>query len=560
MAGESQSVPGSAELMTDIQSFAMAEDIIVDETPSLPQPRDYLILAAIATLVSICTLVFYYKQNAVLLYGDAVAHINIARRVFDSRTPGIFQLGTVWLPLPHLLDIPFLVNDRLWRTGLGASIPSMLAYIAGTLGIFRLVRGMAGRSTAWLAALIFALNPNILYMQSTAMTEPLYLALMIWALVYFADFVQLAKRDAKRARVALHKCACAVGADMLVRYDGWFLAAVVGLAAVGFLLVNRTSINRVGMRTARRAVIEFVLLAVSAGGLWLAYNQANYGNPLEWANGPYSARAIQERSRTAWYPSYPGENSPRTAALYFLKVSRLNVAGGRSEKVLFALAIAGLLATLFFVRRAWPLTLLWAPVVFYVACVAWGSVPIYVPQWYPFGYYNVRYGLQLLPAIAVFAAICGGYVDKFLPRRIGTMAMALIAAWGNLAIWQGTPIALREAQVNGAARMAFDQKLGKELARLPENSRLMMDCSAHSGAVQAAGIPFRRVLRESNPPLWEIALSRPAESADYLIAFPNDDVYRAARLFARDFTLVTTVAGADGQKAFVFRLAPRWNP
>jgi hypothetical protein len=88
----------------------------------------------------------------------------------------------------------------------------------------------------------------------------------------------------------------------------------------------------------------------------------------------------------------------------------------------------------------------------------------------------------------------------------------------------------------------------------------MMDCSAHSGAVQAAGIPFRRVLRESNPPLWEIALSRPAESADYLIAFPNDDVYRAARLFPRDFTLVTTVAGADGQKAFVFRLAPRWNP
>ena len=42
-------------------------------------------------------------------------------------------------------------------------------------------------------------------------------------------------------------------------------------------------------------MIEFGLLTVSVGGLWLAYNQANYGNPLEWANGPYSARAIQER-------------------------------------------------------------------------------------------------------------------------------------------------------------------------------------------------------------------------------------------------------------------------
>ncbi|HET9790083.1 MAG TPA: glycosyltransferase family 39 protein, partial [Candidatus Angelobacter sp.] len=531
MAGESQSVLASAELMTDIQSFAVPADIIVDEKPRLSQSRDYVLLAGIATLVSLCALIFYYRQNSILLYGDAVAHINIARRVFDSRTPGFFQLGTVWLPLPHVLDMPFVVNDRLWRTGIGASIPSMLAYIAGALGVFRLVRSVASRSAAWAAALIYAFNPNLIYMQSTAMTEPLYLALMIWALVYFVDFVQLAKRDAKRARVALQKCAFAVGADMLVRYDGWFLAAVLGLAALGMLVVNRTSINRVGIRTVRRAVIEFALLTVSVGGLWLAYNQANYGNPLEWANGPYSARAIQERSRTTTFPSYPGENSSRTAALYFLKVSRLNVADGRSEKVLFALAFAALLATLFFVRRAWPLGLLWTPAMFYVACIAWGSVPVYVPQWYPFGYYNVRYGLQLLPATAVFAALLAEYIGALLPRRAGLVAVMLIAAWGYVAIWQGTPICLREAHVNGAVRLAFDHELGEELARLPQSSRLMMDCGAHSGAVQAAGIPFRRVLRESNPPLWEVALSHPAESADYIIAFPNDDVYRAVRLF-----------------------------
>ncbi len=202
----------------------MPADIIVDEKPRLSQSRDYVILAAIAALASICALIFYYKQNAILLYGDAVAHINIARRVFDSRTPGFFQLGTVWLPLPHLLDIPFVVNDSLWRTGIGASIPSMLSYVAGTLGIFRLVRNVVSRSAAWVAALIFAFNPNLLYMQSTAMTEPLYLALMIWALVYFADFVQLAKTEANRARVALQKCALAVARTCLSDMtDGFWL-------------------------------------------------------------------------------------------------------------------------------------------------------------------------------------------------------------------------------------------------------------------------------------------------------------------------------------------------
>src|SRR5678815_4186461 len=132
--------------------------------------REIALLAWLTTCVSILSFLFYLRQGAILLYGDAVAHINIARRVFDSRTPGLLQLGTVWLPLPHLLDIPFIVNDRMWQSGLGASIPSMIAYVAGMLGMFRLVSGLASRMAAWIAALIYALNPNLIYLQATAMT------------------------------------------------------------------------------------------------------------------------------------------------------------------------------------------------------------------------------------------------------------------------------------------------------------------------------------------------------------------------------------------------------
>src|SRR5215467_14258722 len=191
--------------------------------------RDSLFLAAIAAAVSISALIFYFHRDAILLYGDAVAHINIGRRVFDSRTPGLFQLGTVWLPLPHLLDIPFILNDRLWRTGLGASIPSMLAYVMGTLGVYRLVRGLASRSAAWIAALIFALNPNLIYVQATAMTEALYLALFVWTVVFFSEFARLAGVDPEQGRKSLRNCALTLSAGMLVRYDAWFLAGIVGI-------------------------------------------------------------------------------------------------------------------------------------------------------------------------------------------------------------------------------------------------------------------------------------------------------------------------------------------
>jgi Dolichyl-phosphate-mannose-protein mannosyltransferase len=512
------------------------------------RPHDYVLLTLLSAAVSIAALVFYYHRNAILLYGDAVAHINIARRVFDSRTPGLFQAGTVWLPLPHLLDAPFIVNDWLWRTGVGASFPSMLAYVAGTLGVFRLARGAASRASAWIAALIYALNPNLIYMQATAMTESLYLALFVWTVVFFSEFAREITAHPERAGRSLQKCAVTLSAAMLVRYDAWFLAAAIAAAAL-FLIWR----NKLFSTPARRNLINFLLLAGLTPGLWLAYNHASYGNAWEFANGPYSARAIQQRTRTATMPSYPGESSPRTATLYLLKVAKLNLGEGQTEPLLLAIAFVATLGALYFARGFLPWTLLWTPVLFYVACTAWGSVPIYLPDWWPFTYYNVRYGLQLLPAVAVFTGLAHEFLAKFIPRWTATIGLLCIVAASYVSLWQRTPVTLREAEANGKARMEFDRQLAAELKKLPHSATLMMDCGAHPGAAQAAGIPFRRVLRESNPPYWEIALSQPAQSADYVIAIDGDSVAFAVRLFPKGLEPVATVGTPGEARAVIYR-------
>src|SRR2546421_4393626 len=110
--------------------------------------REAALLAWLATCISILSFLVYLRRGEILLYGDAVAHINIARRVFDSRTPGLLQLGSVWLPLPHLLAIPFIVNTWLWQTGIGGSIVSVLSYILAGVGLFR-VLSIWSRLGAW---------------------------------------------------------------------------------------------------------------------------------------------------------------------------------------------------------------------------------------------------------------------------------------------------------------------------------------------------------------------------------------------------------------------------
>src|SRR5258708_10996146 len=134
------------------------------------------LLAWLATCVSVFSFLFYLRHGDVALSADDIAHINIARRVFDYRTPGLLQLGTVWLPLPHLLMIPFLISDSLWQRGVGGSLPSMIAYVFGVLGIFRLVRGllssdnesdMVARVAAWTAAVVHARKTDLIYSQTT---------------------------------------------------------------------------------------------------------------------------------------------------------------------------------------------------------------------------------------------------------------------------------------------------------------------------------------------------------------------------------------------------------
>jgi hypothetical protein len=139
-----------------------------------------------------------------LNYCDAIAHLHIARRVLDSRTPRLSQLGSVWLPLPHILLIPFTQNYYWWATGLAGVIPSSLAYIASCAGIHRLARHWLNPAAALLALIFFALNPNLLYLQTTAMTEPLFLCEVIWIVVWLVEWRIALDGETEAASYHLH--------------------------------------------------------------------------------------------------------------------------------------------------------------------------------------------------------------------------------------------------------------------------------------------------------------------------------------------------------------------
>ncbi len=526
---------------------------------SSPWDSEVRLLAWLATCVSVISFLYYFQRADVLLYGDAVAHLNIARRVFDSKTPGLLQLGTVWLPLPHLLMVPFLISNEMWRRGVGGSIPSMVAYVFGVIGMFRLVRGTLSRSVepdgaarvaAWTAAFVFAANPNLIYLQTTAMGEALYLALFLWVVVYFSEFV----RGDAQART---KCGLCLAAACLTRYDGWFLAVAMAAAVVlmTFLSDNEATRAASRFRVPRIAAAKFVLIAAAAPALWLAYNGIVYRNPLEFANGPYSAKAIERRTQGAGSPGHPGSGNPLLAEMYFLKSAEANVAENEwLQRTWILLAVAGVVGAALTYRgkssqgaslpsaAGLPLLFLLVPLPFYALSVAYGGIPIFIPAWWPFTHYNVRYGLQLLPALAAALAILVYLTmraERWAPRLRFACVLALLAvvAVSYASIWRAGPVSLREAQINMRTRNELEAQLATWLEKLPPNSTLLMYLGDHVGAVQKAGIPLEHVINEGNhrtwrqpvdpQGLWEHALADPSRYADYVVASEGDSVWQA---------------------------------
>lgn len=494
-----------------------------------------------------------------LNYGDAVAHLHIARRVFDSHRPGLMQLGSVWLPLPHLLMIPFVAVYSWWANGIAGLIPSALAYLASCAGIYRLTRNWLKPAPAAVALAFFAANPNLLYLQTTAMTEPLFLCEMIWAAVWLVDWELNLDIHPARSNRLLWPIALVLVAAVYTRYDGWILTLVVWLV-IGVMLLRRGWLHphrplrhsiAAGQPMPRMSRTFWLASAVvvAAPLAWFVYNAAAFGDWLYFARGPYSAKAIEIRTSVPGFPPHPGWHNPWVGFLFYMKAAEMDAAAKAWGGLMLTVSLLGTAWGWLMARRRgilWAL-LLWFPAPFYAYSVAYGSVPIFLPVWWPHSYYNTRYGMELLPALALgmgFAAhFFLGAVREFKHAwtRYALALLTAAVALNAMKMVRERPLVYVEGTKNVEARRAYDEEIPPVLRALlkkrPDGVVLMVT-SAYPEIIADTGIPLRQTINESDKEFYQAALEAPAAHAAVVLAFEGDEVDRAVKAHPQGLRLV----------------------
>lgn len=516
--------------------------------------EETLPIALAAVVLGFVTLLVCYLRGYMLLYGDAVAHLGIARRIIDSRHPGLVQLGGVWLPLSHVIMLPFIWKMEWWQNGMAGAWPSLLCYVFGAIGFYRLARRMLERRWAVVATAFYALNPNLLYLSTTAMTEPLFLAVIVWLTLLTAECVEAIKAGSvARVRRLLVGVGLLIAAAVYTRYDGW----IVG-AAAWCVLAWQVWKRREVWSEVRAAFAVLTVLAVAAPVSWLWYNQHFYHDPLDFLRGPYSAAAIEKRTSPPGAKHYRGWHNPGWAVLFYTRTAQVDAAVWETGFVLMAAALAGLWSA---ARRRVELAtlLLWVPLPFYVYSVAYGSVPIFIPQLYPHSFYNARYGMEMLPALALFGALAGQRLQMWAEGRQPLVARLLVPVCGSLAVLNSVgmmyevPPVLKEGIVNARSRVAFETALAVNLKELPAGVPILMSTSDHIGALQRAGIPLKRVLSTAENGEWNPAYGPPARYAAYAVAIAGDPVSQLLAAKGQGFTELTVLCTTGQPCARVYR-------
>jgi len=451
------------------------------------------LLACAAALTGAAAWIVFFRQGLVLSHYDAKAHLVVARRVFDNLTPGWQQIGAVWLPLPHLIDVVPAQVDVFYRTGLFASLVSIGCLAVSTYAAARLILRVTGSELgACVGAALLIFNPNLLYLHTTPMTEPLLLASTLLAVLWLVEWLD-ADRDAVPPKLA-----AILFAAMWTRYEAWPITAAA-VAAAGYATWRRGAPLDVLVRRTWRlaiwpaaAVVIFLVNSRITVGAWFVSEGFYVLDPT------YAHQPLRTLIGIWW--------GTHRLSGYAIETIALAGAGAIAWRALVRKEDASLLVTLaLFAAAALPL------VAFY--------------QGHP---YRIRYMIPEVAACAMFCGFSVGMVNS--QRRAGPFGPATSAVAVSVILvaslliesppWNMQAPMLAEAQWDRGASigrrdvtacLARDYTGDKVLASMGSLAHYMQELSNN-------GFAIADFINEGNGDIWNLALQTgPAPHAGWML-------------------------------------------
>ncbi len=493
-------------------SFSFSRQTLAKWRAKLEKNSLSLIMFVLSA-ISVYSFIFYYQNGLGLAYNDTRVHLDIGRRLVEGLNPGIAHLGSVWLPLTHILMAPTIWNDFMWHSGLSGAILSMIAFVGtGALIYFFLKELGVGLFGRFLGVVVFAANMNILYLQSTAMTELVLIGTMTAGAYYLLRWV---KTDSLNYLIYT---AFWIMLSTLVRYDGWFLL----LLASVFIFFRIWKIK--GYSMAEGAIILFFTLGGLGIMLWLLWNQLIFNDALYFIFGPYSAYAQQEQLEAAG-TLITKHNLFFSVKIYFYA---LFYNSGTFTVILGLISAALILrdkAISWSVRIV--MLVLAAPLAFNIIALYFGHSVLNIEGISGSMWFNVRYGIMMAPSLAIFIGYAAHRAAGIRFAMAGLLVFLIFFSFAN-----SDAVTIDDART-GSSR----KNVAAESGWLNQNAKdvpgfILTSAASHDAVIFSSGLPMKKFIHEGAGAYYAAALKNPEQWARWIVmrTYSDDDsVWKALK-------------------------------
>ena len=466
-------------------------------------------IALLAMLIGTIASLVMWQQNWLLLYSDAQSHLTIARRILESKEPGFAQIGTVWLPFPHLLLLPFVGSFVLWQTGLAAAIVGVACLGASAAALWRITARLAFHPVArWITLAVFVFNPSILYLYTVALTEPVLIACLLAAVAGLSGWIQ-ARPSYSPGKLAIF-AGVPTAAAVLSRYEGW------AFVFFGTLFVVIASWRRWrSLSLALNLTLAYLAVPVVAVAWWVSFNWVVFGSPLEFINGAYSAAAQQSALAASGLLPTQG-NLGLSITTYNATV--LGVAG------ISTLCLAAIGGALLIFTRGFSTTamLIWLPGFIYpfaILSLFLGQTAIRNATSLPPGTFNLRFAAGLIPLLALLIGVLVDVsIRRWAPLGWTTGAIALVATLVFTGWAYSDPAVRVDVIREGYSNVQGGADASAAAQWLAENNTggdILIDEGANP-VLMKLGVPLERIYARFTGSSYENALSQPSDFVSWV--------------------------------------------
>lgn len=516
-----------------------------------------LLLIIVTTCISFSALA-YFMLNGLQNLGnyDAVARLNIARKITDSLTPGFGQLGGIWLPFPQILMIPFVQSEFLWKTGLAGAIVSSAAFIVGAVYLqklaYFLTKSLKASLLVWF---MFVANINILFLQTMALSEIFFLMCLIMVLYFLTKWMQ--------SHSLQHLLATAIFIILitLTRYEGYFVF-------IGATIVVLIESIRMYRKESWQKIEGTLLLFLTASGFgifaWCVYCFLFYNDFLHWlhlySDGKLQvSTATQAVSQNAAKAFEVEQVTPMEAYTIYTQViqwmnGKITTMLGLFGFILLAITVVRDIMKKKAVQKYVPLLVISTILlIFLIYGYQRGFIPEInlPPKLIPlddrksFTIYsdsNMRYGIILAPCILLLAGIAAART-KILYFIVSALFVLQLTA--NI-------YAPQTLQYSLPALWPYSQLTQVEpfLSNYDKGS-ILISANAHEDFMFQTGLQYKNFIYEGSRDYWMESLNDPGRYADWVIYdddIQGDAVYyfmtdEARAILQRDFELIYDMGG-----------------